>query len=267
MGERRTADPGPDVVLLHTPEQLEAAAELLGGVWGARTESERKEVMTSTLLRTLSHSGNYVAGAYRGGDLVGCTVGLFGARSASAPPDHLHSDIAGVVPAVSNRGVGFAMKRHQRAWTLEHGIGTITWTFDPLVARNAYFNFCKLGASVVSYEPNFYGRLDDGTNTNQNTDRLVVEWDLRAEWVEQMMISESGASRRHAHVPPQAELIAVPEDISMLRGTDPQRAQQQRITVRQRFQSLIAQGYRVVGMSRAKAYVLLPARVTATYDA
>lgn len=255
---------GLDVVTLQSGAQLEAAAELLWTVWGAKTSAERSEVISTSLLRTLSYAGNYVAGAYHDGQLVGCVVGVFGARSDR--PDHLHSHIMGVYQPERNRGTGFALKRHQRQWALERGMETISWTFDPLVCRNGYFNLCKLGATVISYEPDFYGRLDDGVNTNEHTDRLLAEWSLRSEWVERAMAGQAGTMRRHARAVPGAELIAVPDDIGMLRRTDRQLAQHERYAVRDRFLTLCADGYRVVGMTKNCEYVLLPADATPAYE-
>lgn len=253
-----------DLVPLHTEQHLEAAAKLLWAVWGAKTGAERSEVISASLLRTLCHSGNYVVGAYREGQLIGCTVGMFGARTGR--PDHLHSYITGVYQPQSNRGIGFALKRHQREWALERDIDTISWTFDPLICRNGYFNLCKLGATVVSYEPDFYGRIEDGVNNNEHTDRLIAEWSLRSDWVQQAMTHESETMRRHAVVVPGAELITIPGDIAALRKTDNDRAQRERHAVRQRFQTLISDGYRVAGMSKDREYVLLPAGATPSYE-
>ncbi|MFG1951612.1 GNAT family N-acetyltransferase [Micromonospora sp. NPDC048830] len=255
---------GLTIATLHTGEQIETAAELLWTVWGASTDAERSELINVSLLRTLCHSGNYVVGAYRDGRMVGCTVGMLGARTGR--PDHLHSYITGVSQAERGRGTGLALKRHQRRWALERGIDAISWTYDPLVCRNGYFNLCKLGATVTAYRPDFYGRLDDGVNTNERTDRLLVEWALRSEWVEQAMTGEPGAMRRHARVVPGAELIAVPEDIEMLRRTDRQRAQRERFEVRDRFLALFADNYRVAGMTSTHEYVLVPAHTTPSYE-
>ncbi|MEV6344953.1 GNAT family N-acetyltransferase [Actinoplanes sp. NPDC051851] len=255
------AVPDLELVALKSNEQLAEAAGLLHEVWGARSEAARGEVMSTSLLRALSHSGNYVVGAYRGGKLLGCTVGMFGSLT-DGRPDQLHSYMAGVLPALSSRGIGYAMKRHQLRWALTRDIETITWTFDPLVSRNAYFNLCKLGVSVDAYEPDFYGRIDDGANTGQETDRLLVTWDLRNEWVTQAMAGELGEMRRHASVLPEAELIVVPKDIGTARAA----IQAERVAVRERFQSLIADGYRVAGMSKAWEYVLLPEAVRPVYE-
>ena len=260
---------GRDVHLdmLHSDEQVDAATRLLWRVWNAKTPAERSAVIDRTLLRTLCHTQNYVVGAYREDRLIGCTVGFFGSRSPARSPNSLYSFISGVDQAQSNRGIGYAMKRHQRTWALERGIEMITWTFDPLVARNVYFNLCKLGADVVAYKPDFYGRLDDGLNTNQKTDRLLVEWDLRDSWVEQAMLDEHGGAKRFATLLPEAELISIPKDIGMLRETDPEFARRESEAARDRFRSLMADGYRVAGMSRVREYVLLPADVSAAYEA
>ncbi|WP_436527472.1 GNAT family N-acetyltransferase [Actinoplanes sp. HUAS TT8] len=260
MVERQTTNGiDADVVMLHTAEHLNAAAELLWNVWGARDGSERNEVISGVLLRTLSHGRNYVAGVFDSqGEIIGCTVGIFASSSDDGPPDYLQSYIAGVDATKSNHGVGYAMKRHQRLWALARGLPTIVWTFDPLVSRNAYFNLCKLGATVTSYEPDFYGRMDDGANTDQITDRLLVTWDLHDPWVERAMSGDGIGARRHAVATPGAELISVPKDITMLREKDPEAAQQERLTVRKQFQSLLTQGYRVAGMSESREYVLVP---------
>ncbi|STS10865.1 Uncharacterized conserved protein [Gordonia bronchialis] len=98
--------------------------------------------VSTDMLRALSHAGNYVAGAFIGDHLAGGSVGFFG-----APVGHtLHSHITGVSKRGRGHNVGYALKMHQRTWALHRGLRTITWTFDPLVARNAYFNITKLGA-------------------------------------------------------------------------------------------------------------------------
>jgi predicted GNAT superfamily acetyltransferase len=213
-----------DVVLLRSGAQLEAAARLLWDVWGADTEASRTELVSAGMLRSLAHAGNYVAGAYVDGALAGCTVAFFGARDGRV--DHLHSDITGVASAGQGRGVGFALKQHQREWALERGLRAITWTFDPLLTRNAHFNLCKLGARVTDYRADFYGELSD---------RLLVEWVLDA--------SAEPGGRRYAVAGPGSEVISP--------GAG-------RLAVRERFLGLLGAGYRVAGLSREGEYVLVP---------
>ena len=61
------------------------------------------------------------------------------------------------------------------------GSRTIQWTADPLVRGNVYFNLVKLGASLVAYHADFYGRLQDRLNAGEESDRVVVRWELVSE--------------------------------------------------------------------------------------
>ena len=100
----------------------------------------------------------------------------------SPPPlGHRITARPGVRHEAVGRGIGAAMKLHQRLWCLEHGITRMSWTFDPLIARNAYFNIgARLGALPSEYHPDFYGQMRDGVNAGHASDRVFVEWDLTA---------------------------------------------------------------------------------------
>ena len=68
-------------------------------------------------------------------------------RASPGSPDgpHLHSHMLATVPEWQSRGVGFALKLAQRAAALDAGFDDVRWTYDPLLARNAWFNLTKLG--------------------------------------------------------------------------------------------------------------------------
>ena len=79
--------------------------------------------MTAELLRALDHAGNYVVGAFAGGPLMGgAGAGFF----TAAPDPGLHSHVTGVEPTRQHHGVGFALKEHQRAWSLARGIRVVS---------------------------------------------------------------------------------------------------------------------------------------------
>ena len=228
-----------------------AAADLFAGIWrpGPGDHPANADVM-----RALSKAGNYVAGAYEGEHLVGAAVAFFGPPAARL----LHSHVAGVRPPA--RGLGLALKLHQRDWALERGVTTIEWTYDPLVARNAYFNLVKLGALPVEYLPNFYGDMNDGINAGDESDRLLVHWDLTGPAVgsEPAVAGLPIALDRSADGRPipgpsagGTALVAVPSDIEKLRATDPAQAQQWRRAVR----SALA-GARITGFAREGWYVV-----------
>ncbi|HEX4222862.1 MAG TPA: GNAT family N-acetyltransferase, partial [Pseudonocardiaceae bacterium] len=220
--------------------------------------------------RALSKAGNYVAGAFDGPELVGACVGFFAAPAHTA----LHSHIAGVSASVAGRHVGYALKLHQRAWALSSGVPLIEWTFDPLVARNAYFNIVKLGGLPAEYLPNFYGDMADGINGDDDTDRLLLRWDLTApralaacagrfEPVDLGTLNAAvglGRGDRGEPVlgPADADtvVVAVPRDVEALRINDPGQAKEWRIAVREVLGGLLATGAHVRGFDRAGWYVV-----------
>jgi predicted GNAT superfamily acetyltransferase len=246
--------------------ELTTVDRMLAGIW---LEDASGPLLTTELLLALAKSGNYVAGAFDGDTLVGATVAFF-----AAPADRaLYSHIAGVAAGAAGRSVGFALKQHQRCWALQRGIGAIGWTFDPLVARNAYFNLAKLGAVPTEYLPNFYGAMHDRINGDDDSDRLLVRWDLAAP-----AVVAAGAGRPHPCVRPpaatvalgrsatggpmpgslhgQTVVVAVPEDIEALRGQAPGVARDWRTAVRETLGALLAGGLRVAGFDRDGWYVL-----------
>ena len=229
--------------------------------------------VTTELLRALTAAGNYVAGAFEGGELLGACVGFFGNPGKAS----LHSHIAGVAKAGAGRGIGYALKLHQRGWALGQDVSAIKWTFDPLVRRNAYFNLGKLGALPVLYLPDFYGPMEDGINGAGDTDRLMVSWALRSEAVctaafgepirtdaaalrDQgaavvLSIGEDGGPVTGSADGP-VSLVAVPPDIETLRGSNPAQAAAWRAALRDALGGLMTSGGRVTGFDRAGWYVI-----------
>ncbi|HMF61600.1 MAG TPA: GNAT family N-acetyltransferase, partial [Vicinamibacterales bacterium] len=172
-GLAAAASAGVQVRELRELAELDQVYRLYDSIW--RPDPKNPPV-TTELLRALTKAGNYVGGAYDGDELIGACVGFFAAPAEVA----MHSHVAGVSGAARGRNVGFALKLHQRAWALQRGVTAISWTFDPLIRRNAYFNLVKLAAQPMEYLTNFYGFMDDGINNGDDTDRLLVRWQLDA---------------------------------------------------------------------------------------
>ena len=158
--------------LLLDASEAHRTAELFADVWGV---TGGPLPISGDLIRAFVHTGNYAAGAWAGTDLVGASVAFLALDNGRLA---LHSHITGVARSARGGRVGFALKQHQRAWALSHGIREVTWTFDPLVRANARFNLVKLGAVAVSYLVDFYGEMGDGVNAGDRSDRCSVRWDL-----------------------------------------------------------------------------------------
>jgi predicted GNAT superfamily acetyltransferase len=227
---------------------LAAVARLFESLWGGKPVS-------AELLRAMAVAGNYVAGAYEADELLGACFGFLGETG-------LHSHIAGVASHGLGRGVGYALKQHQRRWALDRGLGTISWTYDPLVRRNAHFNLTKLGARPVSYIPDFYGRMNDSINGADETDRLLVAWDLSSprrtvepvDAATALTVGDDGGPAAGCLDGPVLR-VAVPPDIEAMRRADPALARSWRIALREVLQELMVDG-EVVGFDRAGWYLI-----------
>lgn len=215
---------------------LHALADLFTGIWGAQ-----EPLVNGDLLRAMSKAGGYIVGAYVEGRLVGGCIGFHESPEART----LHSHIAGVVPDLLGRRIGLALKLHQREWALARGITAIEWTYDPLVARNAHFNIVKLGARPVEYLANFYGPMDDAINGVDESDRILVRWDLLD-------------PPRPEQASDRTRWVAVPHDIEAMRGKDPDAAARWRKELRDALAPPMERGWRIVGFDRDKGYLLAP---------
>lgn len=253
-----------DIRVLHTVAEFEAVTRLYAGIWG--TDPSTAPV-SAEVMRALAHAGNYVAGAYEDGRLTGASVAFFGEPAGTT----LHSHITG---AQQGRGIGLALKLHQRQWALDRGLKRITWTYDPLIRRNAHFNLTKLGARPEEYLQSFYGAMDDAINGGDESDRVLAAWDLSAPppaAVADGVPLPAGAAHavrdRAGHPEPidtDAEFVLVdlPDDIEALRRTDASAARAWRLAVRRSLGQLLADGARVVGFHDRRSYVVQRLRTT-----
>lgn len=257
---------------LHELDELRELESLLAAVWGSGEEFP----LNIEVLRALEHSGNYVAGARVGRQLVGGLVGWFGGRPDHAL--HLHSHILGIALDSQVAGIGFELKQHQRRWCLERGVKTVEWTTDPLVRRNAYFNLSKLGAAATEFLINFYGVMTDSLNAGEESDRLLISWQLnsaeavaaaagrslslnvaellRSGAAPLLSVGEAGEPVAGPSASSRVLICQVPEDIVALRRTAPAIARSWRVALRRVMSGAMKAGYRVTGATRSGWYVL-----------
>ncbi|MFF4052051.1 chorismate synthase [Streptomyces chartreusis] len=242
---------------VHDVAGFAAVADYFSDVW--QTPRTAPPLLPETL-HSIAHAGGAVHAAFEGERLAGACVAVFG------PP--LTREVYSVL-AAAERGLGVPLKEAQRAWAVELGARTMRWTFDPLVGRNARFNFVKLGAEGTEYLVDFYGPMADGVNDGDETDRLAVTWDLIEPGRHE---SVAGPAEREVapttHAAPDGGPLArrdlsdrhvwcrVPDDIVALRAADPQLALRWRRAVRDVFTKAFADGFLATGMSRDGWYTL-----------
>lgn len=200
--------------------------------------------ITPNLLQAMIHSGAYLSGAFMDGECVGAAF----AFPATTGGLHLHSHMTAVLDKFRDKGIGHALKVDQYKWAKQNNYKEITWTFDPLVARNAKLNILKLGVDISAYYPNFYGDMPDELNAGDESDRVMASLKV---------VGDVPTPRTAISAPDKsAVLIAIPSDIVAIRGKDLAENLRWRRSVRDEFVGVLARGGKVIGFSENNEYVV-----------
>jgi predicted GNAT superfamily acetyltransferase len=247
----KSDDAQPDEIIVrdcHGLPEFEQCIQVEREVW----QSSDMDVVPIPLFVVASEIGGQVLGAFDGSKLVGFTLALAGWRNRKP---FLHSHMTAVLDAYRDRKIGQRLKFFQMKDALARGIGLIEWTFDPLVTKNAYFNFMRLGAIARRYLPNVYGITTSPLHASLPTDRLVAEWHLRSPRVVQTL------AKKQTTRPPseKAVRITIPNAIEELKSANPAAAIQIQNDVREKFTEWFAKGYvatRVVQGDDGMDYIL-----------
>ena len=200
--------------------------------------------ITPNLLQAMVHSGAYLSGAFIGDKCVGAAF----AFPATTEGLHLHSHMTAVLDDYRDQGIGYAVKIDQWQWAKKNNYKEITWTFDPLVARNAKLNLIKLGVDISAYYPNFYGDMPDALNAGDESDRVMARWKV---------VGDQPVAKSVITNPDQSDtLIKSPEDIVAIRSDDISENLKWRRKVRDEFMRAFEKGGKVVGFSANNEYVV-----------
>jgi predicted GNAT superfamily acetyltransferase len=105
-----------------------------------------------------------------------------------------------------------------------------------------------LGTQVLGYHRNFYGQLDDGINAGEQSDRLLVRWDIAGR--------DTPTTANFVEANANDVLVATPADIELLRKTDTAQAANWRERQRAAFKAAEKNGLNVVGLNEDYCYVL-----------
>ena len=216
-----------------TLEELSACVDLQREVF-ALPEIEISPVRHFVVTR---NAGGFTLGAYSGSELVGFVLSV---PAFLRGDKAFYSHMTAVRATFQGSGIGARLKWAQRERALGLGVRSIKWTFEPIKARNAFFNLEKLGAIVSDYEENFYG-VDYSTSPELKiglaSDRLFAEWRLESEKVKALA---KGVTPPEEGEP--ARTIVVPTNWSELVQADPSQALSEQIRIRREFQSAFHDG-------------------------
>ena len=251
-----------------TQEEYAGCEELSRSIWGAA----ERNVVPRELMLTMQVNGGIVQGAWLpDGTIVGFVFGFLGERDGTL---RLCSHQLGVLPAYRGTGLGVQLKLAQAEEARRRGLELITWTFDPLEARNAYINLHRLGAIARRYDRDHYGVMDDELNRGLSSDRFEAEWWIGAaapRWQPaQADLAEAPVRLRvGAGDTPEAEavgpsdvrvvLIEVPLDFQALKRQSLALAQDWRLATREALEGALAQGFQAADFLRRGVYVMVRA--------
>ena len=249
---------------LTTIEEFRQVVELEKAIWGY---TDQGDLVTVPVFIFTVHRGASLIGAFDSSDrMVGFAYGVVGMK-AGRPL--LWSHMTGVLPDFRG-GLGHRLKLEQRERALAQGYDLIEWTFDPMQAMNAHFNFAKLGGVVEEYAINFYGESTSALHRGTPTDRVVLSWKIGAPHVVRRL--EPSALRARAHEVLDAPVvnatavdgdwrkntsidltvqerrlwIEIPTGFTEMQQQAPDRALAWRMDIREMFQEYLSRGYRAV---------------------
>ena len=259
-----------NIHLIETPEEMRLVEELQRSVW---PDSET-DVVPLHMLITAVHNGGLVIGAFIEEKMIGFVFGFPGIETTPDGPRLKHcSHMMGIHPDHRDGGAGFALKRAQWQMVRHQSLNHITWTYDPLLSRNAYLNIAKLGAVCTTYRRSEYGDMRDGLNAGLPSDRFQVDWWINTRRVESRLgkrprpalkldhVTRSGIRpfyTLHAsplttkllhppeHVPPFEDrllLAEIPGDFLALKSTDFSLARDWRFFTRELFETAFEKKY------------------------
>ena len=228
------------VISLKSILEQKQSREIFDFTWALDSGTE----ITPNLLQAMVHSGSYLSGAFIDNKIVGAAF----AFPATNNGLHLHSHMTAVLPDFRDKGVGYALKIDQWNWAKKNNYSHLSWTFDPLVRRNAKLNIVKLGVDISAYFPNFYGEMPDALNAGDESDRLMVLWSTE--------IDAPKARELITHPKPDDILIEIPEDIVGIRSKDQSESMKWRRQVRDQFIAAFEKNGKVVGFSANNEYVV-----------
>lgn len=153
-------------------DDFAAVVDLEAAIWG----TSYRDVVPVPILAVTVHRGGILAGAFDRTRLIGFVYSLPGIKDGK-PTQWSH--MLGVIDEYRNAGAGLELKMLQRERTLAMGLDLIEWTYDPMQALNAHFNFAKLGVVCREYGENVYGDSESPLHRGNPTDRFVAEWWIR----------------------------------------------------------------------------------------
>lgn len=257
---------GIQIRLLSSTADIDAAVELQKIYWG----QDMSNLVPAHMLLSIARHGGHIHGAFDGDTLVGIVIGFLGAdfegdsNVGAAGRLLVMSKRMVVLPAYRSRKIGEDLKRAQREFARRHGVQLVTWTFDPMLARNAYLNLHKLRAIGQHYVEDYFGGGASGSV--MSADRLVANWWVNHPHTDGHDLPDATDAPIVNEVSVDAELpspcgfvmsdaaivrLEIPAEFQAFEVHHAQWAQEWRGHVRMAFQELLGAGYLATDVLRS----------------
>lgn len=252
---------------LTTSSELGEVQRLNAEIWGSQA------IPSHQLLATV-HNGGLILGAFIEERLIGFNYCFVGFDEGQI---HLHSHMIGVEKTYREQGIGELLKHAQQEYARENNFKLIRWLFDPLESRMANLSFSKLNTISHHYENDYYGPLEDDFNEGLSSDRIIVEWWIERNHVDDCLdeleeeaeeivpwsltvaglpvLDSEGTFQADQAFYKDAYLLAIPQHLQKMKVESPKLAEDWRYKIRTILTTLFDQGYAIVRVKKHKEYV------------
>lgn len=198
------------------------------------------------------YAGGFTMGAYLDEKLVGFVLSL-PMFTEDKQNRAFYSHMTAVDARLQSLGIGARLKWAQRARALAEGANYIKWTYQPVLARNAFFNVERLGVTINTYIPNFYG-TDAESSAEQrdaeegvDSDRLFADWHL-----DSPKVAALASREKYEETGEIVKTVEIPPNWNELVVRDTKRAIAEQARIKHEFQTAFAENLIVRGFERSE---------------
>jgi len=239
----------PEILIreVETIEEMRDCIELQRTVFA----SPDMEISPVRHLIVARYAGGFTLGAFLGERLIGFVLSLpmflAGSRERA-----FYSHMTAIDTSLQSLGIGTKLKWAQRDRALADGAKYIKWTYQPVLARNAFFNIERLGVTINTYMPNFYGTDAEASAEQKeaqegiDSDRLFADWHLDSPKVVALSKGEKFAETGEI-----VKTVEIPPNWNELVVKDTKKAIAEQSRIKHEFQTAFAEGLIVRGFERS----------------
>jgi predicted GNAT superfamily acetyltransferase len=233
---------------VETIEEMRGCIELQRAVFAAPD----MEISPVRHLIVARYAGGFTLGAFLGERLVGFVLSL-PMYLKNSDERAFYSHMTAVDTSLQSLGIGAKLKWAQRRRALSEGANYIKWTYQPVLARNAFFNLERLGVTIKTYMPNFYGTDAEASAEQKSaqegvdSDRLFADWHLLSPKTVALSRGEKFEETGEA-----VKTIEIPPDWNSLVVSDTKKAILEQARIKHEFQTAFAEGLIARGFERSE---------------